>query len=456
MKIDLTCDLKEYSYISPCLNKILNSNYGLNESLFIQDLQILFNYQNFQSLKCISDLQNLREYIQNLDNEEKRFFLNDLIKFIAEQALKTTVFQREDKKIQYLVANKQDKVCLTKEEISILLANMFLLSTPRRIESNSHEQQLPNCCSKICYEFIFSISVGKAMKSKLRCIHNYFKRIYQRRHDKEYLNLIVEFQRIQCSDKMIKLDQDILLGEIQFEEDRKIEDFKGQTYIHADFANEYIGGGALYDGNVQEEILFNTCPEMLVSTIFCQKMEAQEAILIVGAERFNSYIGYGYNFQITGEYFDKSSINTKKNYMNTYVACIDAIAFLPKETYYNQYELKNINRELIKSFAGFQGPLKEDNQNSYDKMPVVTGNWGCGIFNGDPQLKLLIQWISCSLLQKKIIYCSFKDQRLANQGQFIQQLKGKNIKSILDLLEQYSKTDKNSTLFSYLMAQKIK
>ncbi|EAR94344.1 poly(ADP-ribose) glycohydrolase (macronuclear) [Tetrahymena thermophila SB210] len=455
MKIDLTCDLKEYCFISVCLNKILNSNYGLNESLFIQDLQILFNYQNFQSLKCITDLQNLREYIQNLDNAEKQFFLNDLIKFIAEQALKMTRFQNEDKKIKYLGANQQDKVSLTKEEVSILLANMFLLSTPRRMENNSLEQSLPKCCSKICYEFIFNISSGKAMKSKLRCIHNYFKRIYQRRHDQKYLNLVVEFQRIQYQNNSLRLDQDILLGEIQFEEDKKIEDFKDQNYIHVDFANKYIGGGSLYDGDVQEEILFNTCPEMLVSTIFCQKMEEKEAILIIGAERFNSYIGYGYDFQVTGEYFDKSSINKEKNYINTYVACIDAIAFLPQDTYYQQYEQKNIYRELFKSLAGFQGPLKEEKQNKYDKTPVVTGNWGCGIFNGDPQLKLLIQWISCSLLQKKMIYCSFKDRRLANQQQFIEGLKGKSIKSIFGLLDQYSITNKSQTLFSFLKSQKI-
>ena len=38
-----------------------------------------------------------------------------------------------------------------------------------------------------------------------------------------------------------------------------IED-DGQQMIQADFANEYIGGGALGSGMVQEEIRFNICP----------------------------------------------------------------------------------------------------------------------------------------------------------------------------------------------------
>lgn len=31
--------------------------------------------------------------------------------------------------------------------------------------------------------------------------------------------------------------------------------------LHADFANEYIGGGVLRRGAVQEEIRFTICPE---------------------------------------------------------------------------------------------------------------------------------------------------------------------------------------------------
>ncbi|KAL3351371.1 hypothetical protein AABB24_019788 [Solanum stoloniferum] len=30
------------------------------------------------------------------------------------------------------------------------------------------------------------------------------------------------------------------------------------------------------------------------------------------------------------------------------------------------------------------------------EIGVVTGNWGCGAFGGDPQLKAMLQWIAAS------------------------------------------------------------
>lgn len=31
-----------------------------------------------------------------------------------------------------------------------------------------------------------------------------------------------------------------------------------------------------------------------------------------------------------------------------------------------------------------------------DSTGVATGNWGCGAFGGDPELKAMIQWLSAS------------------------------------------------------------
>jgi poly(ADP-ribose) glycohydrolase len=38
---------------------------------------------------------------------------------------------------------------------------------------------------------------------------------------------------------------------------------------------------------------------------------------------------------------------------------------------------------------------------------IVTGNWGCGAFRGNLQLKFLIQWIGCSMAEKRMIYCPY-------------------------------------------------
>jgi poly(ADP-ribose) glycohydrolase len=35
---------------------------------------------------------------------------------------------------------------------------------------------------------------------------------------------------------------------------------------------------------------------------------------------------------------------------------------------------------------------------------VSTGNWGCGAFGGNPEIKSMIQWIAASQVHKKCYY----------------------------------------------------
>lgn len=46
----------------------------------------------------------------------------------------------------------------------------------------------------------------------------------------------------------------------------------------------------------------------------------------------------------------------------------------------------------MKAYLGFSA-LSVDGK-------IITGNWGCGVYNGDVQAKLLIQWIAASLAGK--------------------------------------------------------
>jgi len=59
---------------------------------------------------------------------------------------------------------------------------------------------------------------------------------------------------------------------------------------------------------------------------------------------------------------------------------MDAIFFRDPST---QYHMKNVERELLKAYTSFR-PL--GNGPDYE-FGIATGNWGCGAFNGDRQLK---------------------------------------------------------------------
>jgi poly(ADP-ribose) glycohydrolase len=44
----------------------------------------------------------------------------------------------------------------------------------------------------------------------------------------------------------------------------------------------YLGGGVLGHGCVQEEIRFVICPELMLSKLFTEELEPQEALLMIG------------------------------------------------------------------------------------------------------------------------------------------------------------------------------
>lgn len=70
-----------------------------------------------------------------------------------------------------------------------------------------------------------------------------------------------------------------------------IEDANPAEYIHADFANEYIGGGVLCGGCVQEEILFAVAPLYTVTLMLFPRMLEHESIVMTGCEVFSATAG---------------------------------------------------------------------------------------------------------------------------------------------------------------------
>lgn len=79
------------------------------------------------------------------------------------------------------------------------------------------------------------------------------------------------------------------------------------------------------------------------------------------------------------------------------------VPLLPQhENSKHQYSEHAMLRELNKALVAFGAPALEDGESAerlrrFGSAPrVATGNWGCGAFGGDVQLKSLLQWAAAS------------------------------------------------------------
>ena len=212
--------------------------------------------------------------------------------------------------------------------------------------------------------------------------------------------------------------------------------FNGNAAYCIDFANKYIGGGVLSGGCVQEEILFAVEPEAIVSLFFMEVMDDCDAIGIYNTIQYSDYTGYGFNFEYKGCLIDDKNPITMHR-----IIAIDAI---PAKMFYsyNNDAIKEINRDIHKAFVGFN--FANDNK----ELPkiIATGNWGCGAFNGNHELKFIQQWIAASLAKlDRLDYYTFGDKNTKNIEKFFKTLKEKykNVNDLYNALRSVSSSGKD-------------
>lgn len=59
---------------------------------------------------------------------------------------------------------------------------------------------------------------------------------------------------------------------------------------------------------MQEEIRFAVCPELIAGCLLCEKMDDNEAIIILGARQYSAYSGYGFSLKFAGAYNDETPL----------------------------------------------------------------------------------------------------------------------------------------------------
>ena len=238
----------------------------------------------------------------------------------------------------------------------------------------------------------------------------------------------------------------------EIEIDTKKSLFDSEASFCIDFANRYIGGGALQRGCVQEEILFAVEPEAIVSMFLMERMDLNDAIRIDNLIQFSKYSGYGGSFK-----YEESLIKNIKDekLIKHNIIAIDAICkfgggLLDKD---------DIERDIIKAYVGFNLVNYEEEGVSKMKKTISTGNWGCGAFGGDFELKFLQQWLASSYAGvEKLYYYTFgckemdkvvenKDKiKSFNTGELYELLMNEELEKgkVLDIILKNDKHKKNN------------
>ena len=389
-----------------------------------KSLQMIFNlFKN--EFKTIEDINNI--FFNN-----KCYFLKKISKDYSDEGkrfvnvfghLKQLIFDIEklfpEKGIRTLKTGENGFVKLTRKQAALV----FLLSFFNLIlikESNKKNYfNIHSVLEERRYGTLFEFG---------RCFLNYLTVIGEWLSE----NNSILNQEIIYSRKNI-VSMDYLSGEDKPLCDLKIINkgsmFDGDAFYCIDFANKYIGGGVLNGGCVQEEILFAVEPEAIVSLFFMEVMDNNDAIGIYNTIQYSDYQGYGYNFS-----YKNCLIDGKTRIKMYRIIAIDA---LPGGSswfsfFNNDKIIQDINRDLHKAFVGFSLTDFDVEKNNLKKT-IATGNWGCGAFGGNHELKFIQQWIAASFAGiERLNYYTFSDNKMINVEKNFEKIKNK-FKSAKDL-----------------------
>lgn len=356
------------------------------------------NNETIQDEKFLQSFFSVINHIGPMNPRNKDLVLENknLHSFIIKLCLDAP-FEFEKIKIPLFYIGQNKEFSLTKKHAAIIVALMYFgLFDLNECKNNPNFPRMRN--------FTAIITIGQA--EFLKCLYNYFCRIQFLSYDQ---NCFETLKKSQISYNRVFIKDPLAILQKKFT--KKLSEINPLNFsieemnecINIDFANKFIGGGALFGGNVQEEIRFFLCPELFPSILIFERQNDNEAIFFIGTEQYSSYRGYGSNFQFSGDYIDNSKFDSEGRKM-LILSAIDAINFRRNQD--SQFSEKYVNREIFKAFIGFS---ILQNDSDYRSMAIASGNWGCGVFAGNKDLKFLIQWLSASAAGRKLNYSCFKN-----------------------------------------------
>lgn len=379
------------------------------------------------------------------EDESEAFFTGLLPKIIALALQLPTLITGA---IPLLKRHTNASISLSQIQVASLLANAFLCTFPRRNSTNPQSEYANY--PYINFNKLFSAfrenrhDKCNSVSEKLKCIFHYFRRVTTKAPEG---TITIQRKYIAKEDCPRWDRQSEKLPLLHIASNGTIET-EGAGLLQVDFANMYVGGGVLGWGCVQEEIRFVICPELFVTMLVTEVLDDTEALVISGVERFSKYEGYSSSFKWIGDFVDETPRDNSGR-RKTSVVAIDALFFKQPNS---QFKMSNVIRELNKAYIGFKSNITQK-----ENVPAVaTGNWGCGVFHGNPQLKVLLQLMAAASAGRNVVYFTFGDAELRDSvsdmyWHLVQQ--NIDIGQLFSLLSQYqesmSRSDRDFYRFLY-------
>ncbi|XP_040293890.1 poly(ADP-ribose) glycohydrolase isoform X4 [Bufo bufo] len=374
-----------WNLIKTSLSRNLRNSSELKEAIL--------SYNTLYSKKW--DFTALNDFcVKVLDDDEHTHLFSSLLPDMVSLTLRLPKLCTQP--IPLLKKKMDHSITISQEQISCLLANAFFCTFPRRNARKSEYSTYPD----INFNRLFE---GKNPRKaeKLKTLFCYFRRVTEKRPTG-----LVTFTR-QCIGRFPEWEKSTKkLRRLHITSEGTIEG-NGHGMLQVDFANRYVGGGVTSSGLVQEEIRFIINPELIASRLFTEELDANECLIITGAEQYSEYKGYAESYKWDRAHEDEAPRDSWQR-RTTEIVAIDAFHF---RSHIEQFSPDKIKRELNKAYCGFfREGIQPENLSA-----VATGNWGCGAFGGYNRLKALIQLLAAAETGRDVAYFTFGDKELMHE-----------------------------------------